>query len=82
MPKYWGGNYFAHGKFPKVGQKHKTEKEKKKERLNDGNNNGQAMAMQARMALASCLGQLLQLLQLLLARQAELFDSVVHCCKH
>ena len=43
MPKYWGGNYFAHGRFPKVGQKQKTEKKKKRrERLNDGNNNGQA----------------------------------------
>ena len=26
MPKYWGQNYFAHGKFPEVGQKQKTEK--------------------------------------------------------
>ena len=51
-PKYWGGNYFAHGRFPKVGQKQKTEKkkkrekerkkERKRERLNDGDNNGQA----------------------------------------
>ena len=39
MPKYWG-------RFPEVGQKQKTEREKKKkkkeERLNDGDNNGQA----------------------------------------
>ena len=41
MPKYWVKNYFAHGRFPEVGQKQKTEKERKKERLNDGNNNGQ-----------------------------------------
>ena len=43
MPKYWGKNYFAHGSFPEVGQKQKTEKkkERKKERLNNGNNNGQ-----------------------------------------
>ena len=41
MTKYWGGNYFAHGRFPEVGQKQKTEK-KKGERLNDGENNGQA----------------------------------------
>ena len=41
MPKYWGGNYFAHGRFPEVGQKQKTEK-KEEERLNDGKNNGQA----------------------------------------
>ena len=32
MPKYWGGNYFAHGSFPKVGQKQKTEEKKKEER--------------------------------------------------
>ena len=48
MPKYWGGNYFAHGRFPEVGQKQKTEGKKRKEeeeeeeRLNDGDNNGQA----------------------------------------
>ena len=43
MPKYWGKQIFAHGSFPEVGQKQKTErkKEKKKERLNDGNSNGQ-----------------------------------------
>ena len=47
MPKYWVKNYFAHGRFPEVGQKQKTEKKKKKkkererERLTDGNNNGQ-----------------------------------------
>ena len=51
MPKYWVKNYFAHGSFPEVVQKQKTEKkkkkkkkkkERKKERLNDGDNNGQA----------------------------------------
>ena len=42
MPKYWVKNYFAHGSFPEVGQKQKTEKKKREERLNDGNNNGQA----------------------------------------
>ena len=41
MPKYWVKNYFAHGRFPEAGQKQKTE-EKEEERLNDGNNNGQA----------------------------------------
>ena len=40
MPKYWGKQIFTHGRFPEVGQKQKTEK-KKRERLNDGNNNGQ-----------------------------------------
>ena len=29
MPKYWVKNYFAHGSFPEVGQKQKTEKKKK-----------------------------------------------------
>ena len=43
MPKYWGKQIFAHGRFPEVSQKQKTErKEREKERLNDGNNNGQA----------------------------------------
>ena len=44
MPKHWVKNYFAHGRFPEVGQKQKTEKKerKKEERLNDGNNNGLA----------------------------------------
>ena len=42
MPKYWVKNYFAHGRFPEVGKKQKTERKRKKERLNDGNNNGQA----------------------------------------
>ena len=43
MPKYWGKQIFAHRRFPEVGQKQKTEKkEREKERLNDGNNNGQA----------------------------------------
>ena len=43
MPKCWGKQIFAHGRFPEVGKKQKTEeRERKKERLNDGNNNGQA----------------------------------------
>ena len=43
MPKYWGIQIFTHGRFPEVGKKQKTEeRERKKERLNDGNNNGQA----------------------------------------
>ena len=41
MPKYWGKQIFAQGRFPEVGQKQKTGRERK-ERLNDGNNNGQA----------------------------------------
>ena len=44
MPKYWGKQIFTHGRFPEVGQKQKTEeRERKKERLNEGNNKGQAM---------------------------------------
>ena len=31
MPKYWGKQIFAHGRSPKVGQKQKTEKKKKRE---------------------------------------------------
>ena len=30
--KNWGGNYFAHRSFSKVGQKQKTEKKKKKKK--------------------------------------------------
>ena len=42
MPKYWGKQIFTQGRFPEVGQKRKTEKRKRmKEKLNDGNNNGQ-----------------------------------------
>ena len=41
MPKYWGNQIFSLGRFNKVGQKQKTERERKEERLNDGNNNGQ-----------------------------------------
>ena len=39
MPKYWGKQIFAHGSFPEVGQKQKTEKKNKKTKV--GNNNGQ-----------------------------------------
>ena len=36
MPKYWVKNYFAHGSFPEVSQKQKTERrERKKEREKD-----------------------------------------------
>ena len=30
MPKYWGKQIFAHGRFPEVSQKQKTEREKEK----------------------------------------------------
>ena len=39
MPKYWGKQVFSLGRFAKTGQKPKTERER--ERLNDGDNNGQ-----------------------------------------
>ena len=42
MLKYWVKNYFAHESFPEVGQKQKTERKEEEERLNDGENNGQA----------------------------------------
>ena len=44
MPKYWAKNYFAHGSFPEVGQKQKTEKKKRerKKRPKVGDNNCQA----------------------------------------
>ena len=32
MPKYWGKQIFAHGSFPDVGEKQKTERERKKKR--------------------------------------------------
>ena len=42
MPKYWEKHIFRHGSFPEVGQKQKTEREKRRrERLYDGNNNCQ-----------------------------------------
>ena len=44
MPKYWGKQIFTHGSFPEVGQK---QERKKKERLNDGNNNGQLCILNA-----------------------------------
>ena len=39
MPKYWEKQIFS----LEVGQEQKTEKKREKERLNDGNKNGQAM---------------------------------------
>ena len=41
MPKNWGKQIFAHGRFPEVVQK-QYKKEKKKERKKVGDNNGQA----------------------------------------
>ena len=44
MPKYWGKQMFTRGRFPEVGQKQMTEREKNKKgkkRAKVGNNNGQ-----------------------------------------
>ena len=38
MPKYWGKQIFAHGIFPEVGQKQKTERKRRRAKV--GNNNG------------------------------------------
>ena len=64
MPKYCGKQIFAHRRFPEVGQKQKTEK--KRERPNDGNYNGQlrianatsGCALKAAWAKTSCVGSL------------------------
>ena len=51
MPKYWVKNYFAHVRFPEVGQKQKTEKKiirgEKEERLNKVITRKHAWRMQA-----------------------------------
>ena len=54
MPKYWGKQIFAHGRFPEVGQKQKTER-KKEERKKDWTT-VKTMA-KLRIAHASRLGQ-------------------------
>ena len=56
MPKYWVKNYFAHGRFPEVGQKQKTEKkerkrERKKERAKVGENHGQVLIFEQSVQL-------------------------------
>ena len=43
MPKNWGKQIFAHGRFPEVGEKQKTERKEREKRAKVGNNNGQAM---------------------------------------
>ena len=54
MQKYRGKQIFTHGSFPKVKNKRWREKERKKERMKDGNNNGQLrIATSPRMAHAS-----------------------------
>ena len=36
MPKYWGKQILAHGRFLEVGQKQKTEKKKKRAKVGGG----------------------------------------------
>ena len=57
MPKYWGKQIFTHGRFPKVGQKQKSEKKKK-----EAKRRARTMVItMATYALQSRLGQLLVL---------------------
>ena len=49
MPKNWGKQIFSLGSFPKVGQKQKTEKKRKRPKV--GNNN-----VQLRIAKATLCG--------------------------
>ena len=57
MSKYWVKNYFAHGRFPKVGQKQKTEKKERvkvmKVELNTIGPGGFAYATQGGVAMRS-----------------------------
>ena len=55
MPKYWVKNYFAHGRFPEVGEKQKTEEKKKEERKKEERKLVKTMA-KLRMAHASTHG--------------------------
>ena len=55
MPKYWVKNYFAHGSFPEVGQKQKTEKKRRRKKEEERLNDGDPMA-KLRMAHASTHG--------------------------
>ena len=41
MPKYWVKHYFAHKRFPEMGQKQKTEKKKEEEEEEERLNNGE-----------------------------------------
>ena len=55
MPKYWGKQIFTHGRFPKVGQKQKTER-KEKERKNKKDRTIVITMAKLRMAHASTHG--------------------------
>ena len=59
MPKYWGKQIFAHGRFQEVGQKQKKEREKRR-RAKLVNNNGQlCIATPPRVAHAKSPGPIL-----------------------
>ena len=51
MPKYWVKNYFAHGRFPEVGQKQKTEK-KKREREKEREKERKLVIIMAKLRMA------------------------------
>ena len=58
MPKYWGKQIFAHGRFPEVGQKQKTEKKKKEKKEKKKEERKLVITMaKLRMAHTSHLGQ-------------------------
>ena len=58
MPKYWGGNYFAHRRFPEVGQKQKTGKKEREKKKEEEEERTMVITMaKLRMAHASRLGQ-------------------------
>ena len=63
MPKYWGKQIFAQGRFPEVGQKQKTEKKrgKKGEKTKVGDNNGQATHGTCKLPGPIRMGQFLKL---------------------
>ena len=56
MPKYWVKNYFAHGRFPEVGQKQKTEKKKEREKEREKERKYVITMAKLRMAHASTHG--------------------------
>ena len=56
MPKYWVKIYFAHGRFPEVGQKQKTEKKKEREKEREKERKLVKTMAKLRMAHASTHG--------------------------
>ena len=56
MPKYWVKNHFAHGSFPEVGQKQKTEEKEERKREREKDCTMVITMAKLRMAHASTLG--------------------------